>query len=136
MFVTKNLIRMHDVDMVGILYFPRQFRFVHEALEDFLESEGYRFDKIFTEEDFLFVIVHCESDYLDFLKLGDAIEIHVYVEKIGTTSFTIGYKIYRDDGLEVGTAKTVHVCLDTKTRTKIPIPEPLKNILQKHLEKR
>jgi len=54
MFITKNTIRMHDVDIVGILYFPRQFRFVHEALEDFLTSEGIPFDKLLQEKNFLF----------------------------------------------------------------------------------
>lgn len=132
MFVTKNQIRMHDIDMVGILYFPRQFRIVHEALEDFLDSEGYRFDKIFNEENFLFVIVHCESSYLAPLKLADKLEVQVSIEHIGTTSFTIYYTIFRDDGLKVGTAKTVHVCIDSQTRKKIPIPEPLMGILVKH----
>lgn len=133
MFVSKNLIRMHDIDMVGILYFPRQFRFVHEAMEDFLESEGYRFDRIMREEDFVFVLVHCESDYIKPLKLGDLLVIHVIVDSIGTTSFTMGFQIFKEDGVLTGTAKTVYVCLNSKTRQKIPIPPPFKKILIKHL---
>lgn len=133
MFTAKNIIRMHDIDMVGILYFPRQFRLVHEALEDFLESEGYGFDRVLHAENFLFVIVHCESDYLAPLKLGDKIEVEVHVTHIGTTSFTIAYEIYKEDGKLVGTAKTVHVTLEASTRKKIPIPERLLVILKKNL---
>lgn len=132
MFTTRNMIRMHDIDMVGILYFPRQFRLVHEALEDFLDSEGYGFDRIWHEENFLFVIVHCESDYLAPLKLGDKIVIQVNVTHIGTTSFTIAYRIYKEDQKLVGTAKTVHVTLEAKSRQKIPIPERLMVILKKN----
>ncbi len=134
MFFTKNLVRMHDVDMVGILYFPRQFRFLHEALEDFLESEGYGFERVMREENFIFVVVHCESDYLAALKLGDKLEIHVFVEHIGKTSFTIDFVMYKNDGSKVGTGKTVHVCLDSTTRKKIPIPDRLLTILKKNIE--
>lgn len=134
MFATENQIRMHDIDMVGILYFPRQFRLVHEALEDFLESEGFGFDQVLKEEQFLFVIVHCSSDYIASLRLGDRLRLHVWVGHIGTTSFTIEYAIYKREGDLVGKAKTVHVSLDFHTREKIPIPESLKHILQKHLK--
>jgi len=133
MFVTKNLIRLHDIDMAGILYFPRQFRFVHEALEDFMESEGFSFKKIFNNGEFLFVIVHCESDYLVPLRLRDHLEIHVYVEDIGTTSFTLCYNIYQPSGLEVGKAKTVHVTINKKTMKKCSIPNVLRKVLEKHL---
>ncbi|MEC7839886.1 MAG: thioesterase family protein [Chlamydiota bacterium] len=133
MYKTKNRVRMHDVDLADRLYFPRQFRFVHEALEDFMETEGLPFNVVFQEEKFLFVIVHCESDYLAILEMGDLIDINVYVEKIGTTSFTLHYDIFKEDGTKAGMAKTVHVALNKATGTKIPIPEKLKAILNKHL---
>jgi len=132
MFVTKNLVRMHDIDMAGILYFPRQFRFVHEALEDFLESEGYSFDKVFREGEFNFVIVHCEADYLAPLRIGERLEVHMYVENIGRTSFTFCYNIYNADGVEVGTAKTVHVAIEKEKHKKVLIPPVLKKVLKKH----
>jgi len=132
-FVSRNKIRMHDIDMAGILYFPRQFRFVHEALEEFMESEGYPFHEVFYEKNFLFVIVHCEADFFAPLKLGDAIEVHLFVENIGTTSFTLFYEIFRDDdGKKTGTAKTVHVALDRHSRKKTPIPDRLVQILNKY----
>lgn len=119
---------MHDIDMAGILYFPRQFRFVHEALEEFMESEGFSFKNLFHNGNFLFVIVHCEADYLAPLSIGDLLEVHMYVKNIGTTSFTLCYNIYHENGLEVGTAKTVHVSVEKTTMKKIPIPEILTNI--------
>lgn len=134
MFIAHNKVRMHDTDMAGILYFARQFRFAHDALEDFVTSEGLTFDHVFNKTDYVFVIVHVEADYLAPLKVSDELEVHLSVEHIGTSSFTIFYQIYRAKEL-MGTAKTVHVTLNSKTRTKIPIPEPLKQKLAKHLEK-
>lgn len=133
MYFTKNRVRLHDVDIAGRLYFPRQFRFVHEALEDFMESEGKPFSQVFTELNYLFVIVHCESDYHFPLVMGDRIDIHVYVENIGSSSFTLCYNIYKEGGKKTGTAKTVHVSLDKRTGHKIPNPEELIEILGKHL---
>lgn len=136
MFIAHNIVRMHDTDMAGILYFARQFRFAHDALEDFVASEGLGFDFVFRKNHFVFVIVHVEADYLASLTVGDELEVHLFVEHIGKTSFTIHYNIYRlPEETLVGTAKTVHVTLDAKTRTKVPIPEVLKKTLVKHHSK-
>lgn len=136
MFITHNRVRMHDTDMAGILYFAKQFRFAHDALEDFVETTGLTFDKLFRNEQFVFVIVHAEADYLVPLRVGDRLKIEVQIEKIGETSFTVGYRIFREENvpLLVGTAQTVHVTLDGKTRKKIPIPESFRQFLTNHLE--
>lgn len=135
MFIAQNKVRMHDTDMAGILYFARQFRFAHDALEDFCESEGFSFDQVFHREHFVFVVVHVEADYLTALRVGDHLEVRLTVQHIGTSSFTLFYQIYRkSDQVLVGTAKTVHVTLDQKTRKKITIPQKIREILEKHLE--
>lgn len=134
-FTAFNQVRMHDTDMAGILYFARQFRFAHDALEDFFASEGVDFDSLFHEEDFVPVIVHCEGDYFAALKVGDKLEIKLHVERIGTTSFTLAYEIFREGRDLVGTVKTVHVTLTRITRTKIEIPERLRKILCRYLKK-
>ena len=127
---------MHDTDMAGILYFPRQFRFCHEALEDFVETQGLSFSEVFNKKDFVFVIRHCEADYLAPLFVGDALTIKMHLEGMGQSSFVIGYEIYREsDELLVGTAKTVHVTLDSKTRNKINVPEEIQESFKKYLKK-
>lgn len=133
MFIAHNKVRMHDTDMAGILFFAKQFRYAHDALEDFVASEGLTFDQVFHKENYVFVIVHCEADYLSPLKVSDVLSIHLNVERIGDSSFTITYHIYKEDNTLVGTAKTVHVTLDSKARTKISIPKVLREKLQKHL---
>lgn len=133
MFISHNRVRMHDTDMAGILYFPRQFRFVHDCLEDLMQSEGITYQQIFHHEKFVFVVIHAESDYLSPLTVGEDLEIHLATEKIGNTSFTLGYNIFRKrDKKLVGKAKTVHVTLDAETRNKIPLPKKLIKILSKY----
>lgn len=132
MFVTKNKVRMHDTDMAGILYFPRQFRFVHDAFEELLEQEGLGFDILFNRHDFTFVIVHAEADYISSLKVGDRLEVHLKLDHIGNTSFTLAYAIYKEDKTLTGTAKTVHVCLNRETREKISVPPEWRKILENY----
>lgn len=133
MFITKNKVRMHDTDMAGILYFPRIYRFAHDALEDFIYHLGLNFHTIFKEGDFIFVIVHSEANYYSSLVVGDDIDVHLSIDHIGTTSFTIRYEIYKKDKSHMGTVRTVHVTIDKVKRTKIEIPEQLRKALQANL---
>jgi len=133
MFIAHNQVRMHDTDMAGILYFANQFRFVHDALEDIFSVEGYTFDNLFQEQEFIFVIVHVEADYLAPLKVSDKLEIHISIEKIGNSSMTMLYHIYRDNHELVGTAKTVQVCLNRESRSKITIPDVVRQKFAKYL---
>lgn len=133
MFLAKNKVRMHDTDMAGILYFPRQFRFIHDAWEDLMETENLNFDVLFNRENFIFVVVHAEADYLSPLRVGDELDVKVRVAHIGTTSFTIAYQIFKKNGSLTGTGKTVHVTLDNPTRQKIPVPKILRDKLEKYM---
>lgn len=133
MFIAHNRVRMHDTDMAGILYFARQFRFAHDALEDFMHQEGISFQDLFKKHGFAFVIVHAEADYIAPVHVGDQLEVHVTVPRVGGSSFTLDYQIYRKlDNLLIGTAQTVHVTVDHATHKKIHIPESLRAILTKH----
>jgi 1,4-dihydroxy-2-naphthoyl-CoA hydrolase len=124
---------MHDTDMAGILYFAKMFRFAHDGLEDFMESEGFNFDTVFHDKNFVFVIVHCEADYYKSVKVGDNLLVEVAVGHIGTSSFTMTYEIFLSDKTPIGSAKTVHVTLEQKSRKKVAIPDDLRIVLEKHL---
>lgn len=134
MYISKNTVRMHDTDMAGILYFAKQYRFAHDAWEELLEAEGVVLRDLFANSPFLFVIVHSEADYYQPLMLGDHVEVSVTVESIGNTSFTVLYSI-AIAGTEnvMGVAKTVHVCVDAKSRQKITIPDLFRDKLSKYL---
>ncbi len=133
MFISHNKVRMHDTDMAGILYFPRQFRFCHDALEDLVEEEGFSFDKVFHSGDFVFVIVHAESDYYAPVRVGDKLEVHTSVEHIGSSSFSVKYNIFTANKTLIGSAKTVHVTLSRDSREKISIPDGFRLTLKKYI---
>jgi 1,4-dihydroxy-2-naphthoyl-CoA hydrolase len=134
-FIHFDKVRMHDTDMAGILYFPRQFRFINDTFEDLMELEGLNFQHLFNVNDYAFVIRHVEADYLHPLHVGNKLEVHLNVDHIGNTSFILSFDIYNLDEKSclTGTVKVVQVCVDSKTREKIPVPKELKKILKKYV---
>lgn len=137
MFVTHKKVRMHDTDAAKILYFAKQFRFTHDTFEEFMEENGVPlYNVVHGTEDFTFAMVHAEADYFCPLVLGDQLEVQLRVKQAGSTSFSMYYEIYKEnDKTLAGTVTTVHVTLDRKTRTKIPLPKQLREILEKYIIK-
>jgi 1,4-dihydroxy-2-naphthoyl-CoA hydrolase len=131
MFTYKTKIRLHDTDAAGIIFFANQFKIVHDAYEDLLEKFGWSFQAMLKRTDYFLPIVHAESDYKSPVFVGDKITIAIRVGLIGKTSFSFEYALKRGKIL-VGTAKTVHVTINQKTRKKTPLPSGLRRALSKY----
>lgn len=130
MFTYTTKIRLHDTDAAGIIFFANQFKIIHDAYEDLLEEFGWSFPKILKGTKYFLPIVHAESNYKTPVLVGDKIIIAIKIGHIGKTSFSFEYTLKRGKTL-VGTAKTVHVTIDQKTRKKIPLPSALRQALVK-----
>jgi len=130
MLIYQTKIRLHETDAAGLLFFNNQFKIIHDAYEGLLEHIGFGFAELIPNKSFFLPIVHAESDYKSPLSVGDALEIETVVEKIGKTSFTLAYKMRDASNKIVGTAQTVHVATDKKTRKKIPLPTDLRTKLE------
>jgi 1,4-dihydroxy-2-naphthoyl-CoA hydrolase len=132
MFTYTTKIRLHDTDAAGIIFFANQFKIIHNAYEDLLEEFGWGFPKMLKGTNYFQPIVHAESDYKAPVYVGDKIVIAVKVGHVGKTSFSLCYTLKRGKTL-IGTAKTVHVTINQKTRKKIPLPSGLRKALEKYL---
>ena len=126
MYTYQHKIKLHETDAAGIIFFSNQFKIIHDAYESLLESMGLGFAELLRNKSYFLPIVHAESDYKLPLFVGDVIEIQVTVENVGNTSFTFAYKLLNADQKLVGTARTVHVTIDNKTRKKIPLPKEMR----------
>jgi 1,4-dihydroxy-2-naphthoyl-CoA hydrolase len=127
----RTQIRLHDTDAAGILFFAHQFSIIHDAYEQVLEKMGFSFSTMLTKRSYFLPIVHAESDYKAPLFVGDKIAIVITVGHIGETSFSFDYVIRNQKKTVVGTAKTVHVTIDKKSRKKIRLPKEVRNSLTK-----
>ena len=126
MYIYQTKIKLHETDAAGLLFFSNQFKIVHDAYESLLETIGFGFSELIRHKSFFLPIVHSEADYKLPLFVGDLIEIQITVANVGRTSFTFAYTLLDTSQRIVGTAKTVHVTMDKKNQTKIPLPPDLR----------
>lgn len=115
MYTHQTTIRLHHTDAAGLLFFAEQFNLAHDAYESFMESIGYAFAPFLRASQYLLPIVHAEAEYGAALSTGDKIAIQVTAERIGDTSFTLGYLFLRNGSEPVGSVKTVHVLIDKRS---------------------
>ena len=134
-FRSQLKIRFGDIDHAGIVYYPRFLHYFHVALEEFFGQElGIDYPILINEHRIGLPTVHLETDFSRPMRYGDRIEVEVSVSKIGKTSITFGYSVFKqgeDKPWVVG--HNVVVCLDMNTFKKIDIPDWLRQRLEKEI---
>jgi 1,4-dihydroxy-2-naphthoyl-CoA hydrolase len=131
MFTYPTTVKLHQTDAAGLLFFGNYFTLAHDAYQAFVEEAGFSFSKILNETEFLAPIVHAEGDYNTPLFVGDKVTIRVKAENIGSTSFTLAYEIVGARGEEIAKVTTVHVWVSRTDMQKRPLPDWLRDALQK-----
>jgi YbgC/YbaW family acyl-CoA thioester hydrolase len=134
MFTYRTQVRLKDTDATGVLYFSEQFKFALETFEEFLKDRGFSLKELMVSP-YLLPVVHADADYFAPMTVGDILEVTLKVGKIGTSSITLQYS-FRDPerSIDVGRAEIVHVVVDKHTRTSVPLPDFLKEILESAVE--
>lgn len=125
-FTSESIVRLYDTDAAGFLFFGAQFRFAHEALENFLEHLGLPIAQIVREREVLFPVVHAEADYRAPLATGDRLAVKVVVRALGDRSFSIGYRLFLAGGRETGSVMTVHAAVAAATGESCPLPDAVR----------
>jgi 1,4-dihydroxy-2-naphthoyl-CoA hydrolase len=133
MFTYLHRIQLHHTDAYSIIFFANQLQFCHDAFQALLAHIGFPLPPTRQDVATMLVIVHVESDYQVPVHVGDELTIQVFVKKMGTTSLVMSYTLFNQHGIQVGTAQTVHVNIDTKTSAKAPLPEKMRRAFQAHI---
>jgi YbgC/YbaW family acyl-CoA thioester hydrolase len=130
MFVRQTHICLKDTDATGVIYFSELLKLALETFEDFLRPTCFSLKSLLSSK-YLLPVVHAESDYISPLCVDDAVGITMYLDKVGTSSLTLGFDFYnKTSGLLAGTAKITHVVTLKDERRSTPIPPELHDILQ------
>jgi 4-hydroxybenzoyl-CoA thioesterase len=123
-FRTAVTLRFGDIDLAGVLYYPRFLHYVHVAMEEFFALElGRSYAAVVVEDRFGLPAVHLETDFRRPLRYGDRVEIEVRVTRVGRTSVAWRYVFLRNG--EAAPAAEVRVVtagidLDTFTARRLP----------------
>jgi len=131
-FRSKLKIRFGDIDRAGIVYYPRFMHYFHVALEEFFAGElGIEYHAVVDTHRIGLPTVHLESDFSRPFSYGDNIEVEVRVLKIGRTSVTFGYRVFKEGEVDPRiNGHNVTVCLDMDSFQKMDFPDWLRQLLE------
>jgi len=123
--------RFNDLDIYNHVNNAVYLTYFEEARIGYMTATGLR--SLYTRERST-IVAHAEIDCKAPAKLGDVLDIHVSLNEIRNSSYTLIYRVVRrgDDAL-IATGKTVQVCFNFVLNTPTRIPEDWRAVLQNGL---
>jgi 4-hydroxybenzoyl-CoA thioesterase len=135
-FVFTTPVRFADVDHAGIVYYPRFFHYFHLAFEELFRVRlGARAYVDLLDKDRVgFPAVRAEADYQAPLAFGDTAEIELTVERLGRSSITFAYKVWRAAEperarVQCASGKVVTAVVDLSAFKSVPVPARIAALL-------
>lgn len=128
-FSERRPVRFQDVDAAGIIFYPRVLEYFSDAYIAMLRAAGFDLPNELARGTLAMPLVHAEADYLHPLRFGDAVDVEIVGVRVGSRSFTVGYRVRLTSGQIASTGQTVHVCLDRATFKPVAVPEGMRAVL-------
>ena len=124
--------RYAEVDQQGVVFNAHYLTWFDEGCTAFLDHLGVTYpDLIDTGHDVQ--VVHTEIDFLVPVRWRDSVRVGVICERIGSTSFTLGFGVLRRNATEPERiairGRSVYVVVSTEDWAKRPIPVQLREAL-------
>jgi YbgC/YbaW family acyl-CoA thioester hydrolase len=130
-FQHKLTVPFQDIDAAGVVFYAHLFRYAHEAYEQVMQQIGYSLHALLAEGKYLLPLVHAAADYRRPLHHADKLHIELRLQRLGQTSFTLGYRFLAEDQTEYASLETVHTVLDRTTQRSLPLPDSLRDALRR-----
>jgi len=118
-----------EVDYAGIVYYPNFFDYFQRAEEEFMERLGFPYRRLLGEMGVGFPIVGVEASFKRPVRYGDTIEIVLKVARLGNSSVTFGFQVFKGEEF-CAEATITHVTIDLARFAAIRIPEELRAAFQ------
>lgn len=129
--VVRRRVDFPMLDLAGIAYYPRIYDLAHRAFEElWLPVTGEDYSHWLRERRLGFPVVHIESDFHGPFRYGDEAVCEVWVERVGRTSVTFGYRFSTSEGALVWTSRQVCACVDMARLTPQVVPDDLRPRLE------
>lgn len=126
-FVYQRTIHFPDTDAAGVVFFPNYLAICHEAYEESLAAAGVEVRSFFSDTGTILPVSKSTAEYLRPLYCGDKVEITVKPSLLTPDTYAIDFemtKLGRPKKLAAH-IRTCHVCVDSKSRERIPLPPAL-----------
>jgi len=77
------------------------------------------------------IMARAEIDYQAQVRYGQTLDIRISLAAIGKTCFTYDYEVVDEQGRTVASARTVQVMYDYEAARPVPIPDDIRDKMQK-----
>jgi 1,4-dihydroxy-2-naphthoyl-CoA hydrolase len=131
-FTYQRTIRFQDTDAAGVVYFANVLAICHEAYEASLAAAGIDLRSFFSGSGTAIPIVHAAVDFLQPMFCGEQYAVQVQPTLLTPGKFEIKYLIAPPElpDRRISQATTIHLCIDTASRTRVELPPEVKQWLQ------
>ena len=129
-------VRFGDTDAAGVMHFHQLLRWCHEAWEESLERYGVAAAVVFPgcrdqeqRPQIALPVIHCEADFVRPVHGGDQLCLTLQPERINPGCFEVktAFTVLGD---KVGNGLIRHLAIDTSSRQRCPLPEPIDRWLE------
>ncbi|MEM8612365.1 MAG: acyl-CoA thioesterase [Cyanobacteria bacterium P01_H01_bin.105] len=123
--IYRRVIRFHETDAAGVVYFANILTLCHEAYETAIAATGIDIREFFGGAVLAVPVVHASVDFRRPLYCGDEVEIALTPQALDDTTFEIRYCLSNAAQKTVATALTRHVCIHSTSRQRHPLSPEL-----------
>ncbi|MEZ4227397.1 MAG: acyl-CoA thioesterase [Polyangiaceae bacterium] len=133
MFLHERIVRFHEADAAGLVFFPCFFSYAHEAMEELMASADGGYAGLIMTRRVGLPAVRVDANFEAPLRYGDTARIEVHVSRIGTRSFELTYRFKRaSDGVSCATLRHTVVATDLQRVKSMDVPADVRRIIDAH----
>lgn len=134
MFAYERLVRFHETDAAGLVFFPCFFGYAHEAMEQLFGDVPGGYAGMIMQRRVGLPAVQVDATFASPLRYGDTARIEVHVSRLGNRSFELTFEFIRtSDGVHCATLHHTVVATDLVAVTSVDMPEDIRRVVQAHL---
>jgi acyl-CoA thioester hydrolase len=124
--------RYAEVDQQAVVFNGHYLTWFDEAVTGFFDHLGASYPDLMASG-LDMQLVHTEIDYTAPVRWRDTVRVAVVGERVGATSFTIGFTVLRrrdgSDEVVAVRGRNIYVVVSTDDWTKRPVPDALREAL-------
>ena len=126
-FHSERTVHFADTDAAGVVFFANYLTICHEAYEESLAAAGIDLKAFFADHGVVVPVVKSEAEYSRPLACGERLGVAVQPAILAEDSYEIRFEITRlgTPAKRAARVRTEHVCIDSATRRRRSLPEPL-----------
>lgn len=132
-FVYELIVRLHDADAAGVIFYGHLFRHFHDAYESFMDSIGFPLHRAIRPQEpsdaLCLPIMQANAELALPLRHGMRVRVLLEVEEVRERSFAIVYRVVDSAGQVYARGRTLHVLTEPGSGRRPRLPEGLRQAL-------